>query len=88
MAGYYRHFCQYFSGVIARLLDLVNPKRKYVWLKTYQETFRKAKWFLISQPVLKSPDFHQSFLPQVDASDHATGAVLLQESSDKILHPL
>lgn len=88
MAGYYRHFCQNFSDVIAPLSDLVSPKRTFVWSERCQEAFNKVKWILTSKPVLKSPDFSKPFLLQVDASDYATGAVLLQESSYKILHPV
>ena len=56
--------------------------------RSLKRFFKKVKKILTSQPVLPSPYFNKPFLLQVDASDHATGAVLLQESPDKILHPV
>jgi len=37
---------------------------------------------------LKSSNFNQPFVLQVDASDIAVGAVLLQEDGDGVLHPI
>lgn len=78
MAGYYRHFCQNFSDVAAPLPDLVSTKTPFV--SDRQEAFRKIKRILMSYLVLKSLDSNKPFVQQVDASDHDSGVVLLQES--------
>ena len=43
---------------------------------------------LQSAPVLTVPDFSSLFKLAVDASDVATGAVLLQEDDEGVEHPV
>ncbi len=43
---------------------------------------------LVSTPVLSAPNFDNPFKLAVDASDVAIGAVLLQEDSNGIDHPV
>ena len=88
MAGYYRKFCPNFSKVVAPLIKLTSPKVKFSWGEETQKSFDSIKAFLTSHPVLKAPEFDKPFSIQVDASDLAVGAVLLQQGNDKILHPV
>ena len=41
-----------------------------------------------SSPILQAPDFYSQFKLAVDGSNAAAGAVLLQEGSDGIDHPI
>ena len=43
---------------------------------------------MMNDPVLKAPNFDKPFKIMVDASDIAAGAVLMQEDSDKVDHPV
>ena len=88
MAGYYRRFCPNFTKVVAPLINLTSSKVKFRWDEDCQQTFEKFKTFLTSKPVLKVPEFDKPFTLQVDASNDAVGAVLLQVGLDNILHPV
>ena len=87
MVSYYRKFCRNFSSVAAPLYRLTSPKSQYMWDDESQASFEQLKYFLINDPVLKSPDFNKTFSLQVDACDLGAGGVLLQES-DGLLHPI
>ena len=88
MVGYYRRFCPNFSQVAAPLTSLVSPKVNFVWSDACQRAFDSLRSLLVSSPILKAPNFEEPFLLQVDASGAGVGAVLLQETSDGILHPV
>ena len=88
MAGYYRRFCPNFTQVVAPLINLTSPKVKFLWSNECQQAFEKVKAFLTSKPVLKVPEFDRPFSLQVDASNEAVGAVLLQPGVDSVLHPV
>jgi hypothetical protein len=49
------------------------------WTAIQQECFEALKLALSTAPILKLPDFDQSFEVVVDASNIAIGAVLLQQ---------
>lgn len=86
--GFYRRFCPNFSEVCAPLTALISPKRKFVWSHECQAAFNAVRSLLMIPPVLRAPDFNAPFSIQVDASDHAVGAVLLQEGTTGVLHPV
>ena len=88
MAGYYRHFVSNLADLSAPLTNLVSPKKKFVWTKECQDTFVKIRALLTNAPILKSPQFYEPFILQIDASDVGAGAVLLQYSDDKVFHPV
>ena len=46
------------------------------------------KSILTHYPLLRSPDFSQSFSLAIDASDHGVGAVLLQDDEMGETHPI
>ena len=88
MAGYYRKFCKNFSTVAEPMTQLLKKDRKFIWSKESQDAFDKIKRLLISAPVLMTPDFNRPFILTIDASDVGAGAVLMQEDSAGIDHPL
>ena len=87
MAGYYRKFCKNFSGIAEPLTNLLKKSTKFKWNDKCQYAFDSLKAILKSAPVLLAPDF-DSFKLAVDASDVGIGAVLLQEDSNGIDHPV
>ena len=88
MAGYYRKFCRNFSSVCEPLTNFLRKKSVFVWSKSCQSAFETIKSLLVSAPVLATPDFDKPFVLTVDASDVGAGAVLLQEDSNGIDHPI
>lgn len=88
MAGYYRGFCRNFAEVVLPLTSLTSVKTPFLWSPQCEDAFNSVKALLCSTPVLAAPDFGQPFKLEVDASDCGAGAVLLQEDSDGIEHPL
>ena len=88
MAGYYRKFCHNFSTLVEPLTNLLRKGMKYTWSTDCQESFEKIKSILLSTPVLVAPNFQKQFKLFVDASDIGCGAVLLQEDSRGVDHPV
>ena len=88
MAGYYRKFCNKFSDIAVPLTNLLGKGAKFVWSEQCQTAFDKVKAVLVNAPVLVAPDFDKPFNVAVDASDVGVGAVLIQEDSQGIDHPV
>ena len=88
MAGYYPKFCPNFSSITEPLTRLLGKNVKFLWSTEFDVAFEKLKAVLVNTPVLTAPDFNRQFKLAVDASDAAVSAVLLQESSDGIDHPI
>ncbi|KAJ8257267.1 hypothetical protein GJAV_G00183750 [Gymnothorax javanicus] len=88
MAGYYRKFCKNFSIISEPLTNLLKKNAKFVWDEKCQNSFDQLKANLKNTPVLFSPNFKKEFKLAVDASDIGAGAVLLQEDTDGVDHPV
>ena len=88
MVGYYRKFCNNFAVVAEPLTRLLQKKQTYIWKEDQRAAFGKVKRLLTSAPVLAMPDFKRPFIIHVDASDLGLGAVLMQESIEKLEHPI
>ncbi|KAL7882863.1 hypothetical protein SRHO_G00005210 [Serrasalmus rhombeus] len=61
---------------------------EYRWSDDCQKAFEGLKSVLCSAPVLAAPNFSYPFKLDVDACDSRAGAVLLQEDSQGIDHPV
>lgn len=68
--------------------DLLSPKLSFDWSNACQSAFEQTRNLLVNAPVLAAPRFDQPFKLAVDASDTGVGAVLLQEGSDGVEHPV
>ena len=88
MAGYYRSFCQNFFDVVLPLTNLLRNTTDFVWFVDCETAFQNAKALLCSSPVLAAPNFDLPFKLEVDASATGAGAVLLQEGTDGLDHPV
>nr|XP_043871756.1 uncharacterized protein LOC122760682 [Solea senegalensis] len=80
LAGWYRRFVPQFATIAAPLTELTRKDQKNLvnWSDDCEAAFSTLKAHLCSSPVLRSPDFKQRFLVQVDASAIGLGAVLAQ----------
>ncbi len=70
------------------LTDLLSSVKKFVWSPQCESAFLAAKDLLCITPVLSAPNFSSPFKLQVDASAVGAGAVLLQEDSTGVEHPV
>ena len=52
MVNYYRKFIKNFSQLLFPLHNRLKKNVKYVWSSEFEETFRKIKKEIISDPVL------------------------------------
>lgn len=88
MVGYYHKFCHNFSTLKEPLTALLRKAEEFQWSHACQEAFDKVKSILLSDPVLMAPNFEKQFKLYVDTSDMGMGAVLLQEDSSGVDHPV
>ena len=91
LAGYYRRFIKNHSKIAAPLSELTGApkkgkaknkkegsKKQFHWGEEQETAFRDLKAAICTAPVLALPDPKKEFIVQTDASDYATGAVLMQ----------
>lgn len=78
LVGYYRKFIKDFAQVAKPLTLLLKNDVLFNWGIEQENSFEKFKNILISEPLLKYPDFNQEFVLTTDASNFALGAVLSQ----------
>ncbi|KAI3352411.1 hypothetical protein L3Q82_005371 [Scortum barcoo] len=88
MVGYYRRYCKNFSSVAAPLTALTSSLKPFTWNDECQQAFECLKGLLSCNPVLSAPDFSVPFKLEVGASAVGAGAVLLQEDTQGIDHPV
>ncbi|CAM4524897.1 unnamed protein product [Lepidochelys kempii] len=78
------------NQIAAPLTDLTKKKQPNAvqWTRKCQKAFNKLKATLMSDPVLRAPDFDKPFLVTTDASERGVGAVLMQKGPDQEFHPV
>ena len=86
LASYYRKFIQGFANLIAPLIKAAH-ERILVWNNECQKAFDITRKLLISEPILKLPQFNLPFMLDTDASNYGIGGVLSQEQNNEI-HPI
>ncbi|CAM4570062.1 unnamed protein product [Lepidochelys kempii] len=86
LAGYYRRFVPQHSQIAAPLTDLTKKKQPNAvqWTEECQKAFNQLKATLMSDPVLRAPDFDKPFLVTTDVSKRGVGAVLMQEGLNRV----
>jgi hypothetical protein len=88
LAGYYRRFVKDFARLALPLTRLTSNRNPLKWGQEQESSFTELKKVLSSAPVLAKPRFEQDWVLEVDASDHAIGAVLGQIQEDQLVHPV
>ena len=63
------------------LNQLTKKDHPFNWTNNQQSAFEELKEQFTSQPILTMPDTAKSFLLKTDASNFATGAVLMQRNN-------
>lgn len=76
------------------LVSLNELKRKgvrFVWTERYQEDFQACKQALMTDPIMRHPDFDQDFILLCDTSNIAIAGILVQvneEDDPRLCHPI
>ena len=78
IAGYYRRFIPNLSRIAKLLTELLKHNVPYTWNNKTEMAFVTLKTLLTTEPLLQYPDFTRPFVLTTDASNDATGAVLIQ----------
>ena len=88
LANYYRQFIKGFATVARPLYNLVKKDKKWEWTEKEKKAFRELKEQFTKEPVLAALDINKKMRMEVDASDYATGGVLLMECEDRLWRPV
>ncbi|XP_078581557.1 uncharacterized protein LOC144864980 [Branchiostoma floridae x Branchiostoma japonicum] len=90
LTGYYRRFVPGYATIATPLTDLTKKRQPQavLWSEECERAFQVLKSHLCQEPVLKSPNFEETFILQTDASESGIGAVLTQISGNDEEHPV
>jgi hypothetical protein len=81
-ANFYRRFISNYSNVAHPLIDLTKKAQPWDWSPTCQSAFNTLKTMFLSKPNLSLPDLSKPFAIATDASNYATGGILLQTDTN------
>ena len=82
LTGYYRRFVKNYAKIASSLTLLIRKGQKFFWGRAQQLAWQSLKDALISDPILRHPDFKRIFILQTDASDDGVGVVLTQKDDN------
>ena len=88
LANYYCRFIENFVSIARPLHDMVKKDKKWDWTEKQEKAFKELKERFTKEPVLATPDIDKKMRMEVDASDYATGGVLLMECGDGLWRPV
>ena len=77
--NYFRRFIYKYSDMVLPLLELTKQNTPTIWSNDCQCAFENLKNAIVNAPVLKHPDLNQPFTLVCDASNFASGAILIQD---------
>ena len=88
LANYYRRFVKDFTKIAKPLYEMMRKETKWNWEERQQKVFEKLKERFTTEPVLVTPDLDREMRVEADASDFATGGVLLMKCKDEKWRPV
>ena len=77
--NYFRRFIMHYSEMVRPLTDLTKSDTPTVWTQACEQAFQSLKDAIVNAPVLKHPDLSKPFTLVCDASNFASGAILMQD---------
>jgi len=83
LANYYRWFVKDFAKIAKLLHEMIRKDTKWNWGKRQQKAFEKLKERFMIEPVLVTPDLDREMRIEANASNFATGGVLLMKCEDE-----
>ncbi|TLY48823.1 MAG: DDE-type integrase/transposase/recombinase [Gammaproteobacteria bacterium] len=92
LASYFRKFIKGFADICQPLTEAIklhNKTGKLVFDQKCMDAFQKIKVLLTSPPLLRHFNENWETVLEIDASENAMGAVMLQRNPEtKLLHPI
>jgi len=88
LANYYRRFIKNFAQVARPMNVLMRKDVKWQWEEEQQKAFDELKRIFTTKPVLAALDLDKEFRVEADASNYATGGVLLIKGSNELWRPV
>ena len=88
LANYYRRFIKNFAQVARPMNVLMRKDVKWQWEEEQQKAFDELKRIFTTKPVLAALDLDKEFRVEADASNYATGGVLLMKGSNELWRPV
>jgi len=82
LINYHRRFIKNFARITALLHVLVRKEQKWKWEQEQKKVFGKLKVVFTTESVLAISDIDREMRVEADASDYATGGVLLTKCED------
>src|SRR5258708_32028670 len=86
--NFYQRFIWNFSKITHPLHTLTWKLKDWSWGTAEQQAFDALKNTITSAPMLTFPSRSSLFHLECDASNFATGAILLQQQEDGLFHPI
>ena len=86
--NFYRRFIPNHSKKAKPMNDLLKKGVPFEWKQEQENAFQELKQVVQKEPVLLQPDQKKPFKVEIDASNYAIGAVLMQKDDKGILHPV
>jgi len=88
LANYYRRFVKDFATIAKPLHETTRKDKKWNWGERQQKAFEELKKRFTTKPVLVTLDLDREMRVEADASDFATGGVLLMKCEDEKWRPV
>ena len=83
LTGYYRSFIRVYAKTAASILSLLKSDIKFVCSDECNIAFEKLEKCLVTNPILRQPNFGLPFILYTDASILGHGAILAQKDNKK-----
>ena len=84
LSGFFRRFVHNYAGLAKPLTQLTKEDVPFHWGQQQEEAFNRLKKHLVSEPILKAPDFARTWFIVTDACDIGIAAWLGQKYEGKI----
>jgi len=88
LTNYYRWFVKDFARIAKLLHEMMRKETKWNWGERQKKLFEELKKRFMMEPVLVMPDLDKEIRVEADASDFATGGVLLMKYEDEKWRPV
>ena len=80
IVNWFRPYMQNLSSLLSGINMKLSKNYKFDWNQKDQETLELLQQKIKERILLNYPDFNKYFVLEADASEHAIGAVLLQDN--------